>query len=203
MTAFVGSVYVFDVATNAAPTVTIAAPTEGALYPISTGVLRPRISSTRDGGDTHTCTVNWGDDSSYGPVACNAAVNGFSAGPHTYAAAGVFTIFVSVTDAGEVADDEIMAVVYDPSAGFVTGGGWIDSPAGAYVADPSLTGKAIFGFVAKYKKGANVPDGTTQFVFQSGIRTSTAARMSGWLWRAVRRSLRASARSMVRLATAS
>ena len=26
-------------------------------------------------------------------------------------------------------------VVYDPSAGFVTGGGWINSPAGAYAAD--------------------------------------------------------------------
>ncbi len=29
-------------------------------------------------------------------------------------------------------DQEVMIVVYDPSAGFVTGGGWIDSPAGAY-----------------------------------------------------------------------
>ncbi len=26
--------------------------------------------------------------------------------------------------------------VYDPTAGFVTGGGWINSPAGAYAADP-------------------------------------------------------------------
>jgi DNA-binding NarL/FixJ family response regulator len=43
--------------------------------------------------------------------------------------------------------------VYDPSGGFVTGGGWIDSPAGSYTADPALTGKAKFGFVSKYKKG--------------------------------------------------
>jgi hypothetical protein len=50
----------------------------------------------------------------------------------------------------------------------VTGGGWIDSPAGAYAADPSLTGKATFGFVSKYKKGASVPDGNTQFVFHAG-----------------------------------
>ena len=59
-------------------------------------------------------------------------------------------------------------VVYDPSGGFVTGGGWIDSPAGAYAADPALTGKATFGFVAKYQKGANVPDGNTQFQFHTG-----------------------------------
>jgi hypothetical protein len=58
-------------------------------------------------------------------------------------------------------------VVYDPNGGFVTGGGWIDSPVGAYTADPTLTGKATFGFVAKYKKGANVPDGNTQFQFHA------------------------------------
>jgi hypothetical protein len=59
-------------------------------------------------------------------------------------------------------------VIYDPSAGFVTGGGWINSPTGAYVANPSLTGKANFGFNAKYQKGSNVPDGQTEFQFQVG-----------------------------------
>ncbi len=58
--------------------------------------------------------------------------------------------------------------VYDPNGGFVTGGGWIDSPAGAYKADKGLTGKAHFGFVAKYKKGSTVPDGNTEFQFQAG-----------------------------------
>ena len=56
-------------------------------------------------------------------------------------------------------------VVYDPQGGFVTGGGWINSPAGAYTANPSLTGKATFGFVSKYKKGATVPTGQTEFQF--------------------------------------
>jgi len=59
-------------------------------------------------------------------------------------------------------------VVYDPSGGFVTGGGWIDSPAGAYVADPTLAGKANFGFNSKYQKGATVPTGNTEFQFQEG-----------------------------------
>ena len=59
-------------------------------------------------------------------------------------------------------------VVYDASAGFVTGGGWISSPAGAYTADPTLSGKATFGFVSKYQKGASVPTGSTHFVFQTG-----------------------------------
>ena len=57
-------------------------------------------------------------------------------------------------------------VVYDPEGGFVTGGGWIQSPQGAYRPNPSLTGKANFGFVSRYKKGANVPTGNTQFQFK-------------------------------------
>ncbi|MEO5648858.1 MAG: YDG domain-containing protein, partial [Ginsengibacter sp.] len=58
--------------------------------------------------------------------------------------------------------------VYDPNAGFVTGGGWINSPLGAYNVDPTLTGKANFGFNAQYKKGSSVPTGNTEFQFQTG-----------------------------------
>jgi uncharacterized protein (TIGR02145 family) len=57
--------------------------------------------------------------------------------------------------------------VYDPDGGFVTGGGWINSPDGALVGT-HLTGKANFGFVSKYKKGSNVPDGNTEFQFHEG-----------------------------------
>ena len=59
-------------------------------------------------------------------------------------------------------------MIYDPNGGFVTGGGWINSPEGAYVPDPSLTGKANFGFVAKYQKGKSVPQGNTEFQFKAG-----------------------------------
>jgi hypothetical protein len=62
--------------------------------------------------------------------------------------------------------------VYDPTAGFVTGGGWINSPAGAYVADASVVGKANFGFVSKYitqkDKTTPVLTGNTEFQFQAG-----------------------------------
>jgi hypothetical protein len=53
------------------------------------------------------------------------------------------------------------------NSGFVTGGGWIDSPAGAYRPDDTLAGKANFGFVSKYKKGKTTPDGQTEFQFQT------------------------------------
>jgi hypothetical protein len=50
---------------------------------------------------------------------------------------------------------------------FVTGGGWINSPPGAYIADPTLEGKANFGFVSKYKKGSTIPTGKTEFQFKT------------------------------------
>ena len=69
---------------------------------------------------------------------------------------------------GSAATSIAYLAVYDPTGGFVTGGGWINSPAGAYRANPSLTGKANFGFVSKYKKGSNIPDGNTEFQFHEG-----------------------------------
>lgn len=73
---------------------------------------------------------------------------------------------IEVTLANWVTTSAIL-VVYNPEGGFVTGGGWIDSPAGAYAPDASLTGKANFGFVSKYKKGATTPTGQTEFVFKT------------------------------------
>jgi hypothetical protein len=82
---------------------------------------------------------------------------------------GVYSLCVSGEDSAGNASEPActLLAVYDPSAGFVTGGGWIQSPLGAYSPDPNLMGKANFGFVAKYKKGANVPTGQTEFHFQA------------------------------------
>lgn len=52
-----------------------------------------------------------------------------------------------------------------PGTGFVTGGGWIQSPAGAY--EGSQEGKATFGFVAKYNPGGGVPAGNLEFQLHS------------------------------------
>ncbi|WP_162344410.1 MBG domain-containing protein [Pontibacter fetidus] len=71
--------------------------------------------------------------------------------------------------------------VYDPDGGFVTGGGWINSPAGA-LENSDVTGKANFGFVAKYKKGKNEVEGNTEFQFQAGnINFKSAAHNAGSL----------------------
>jgi len=76
-------------------------------------------------------------------------------------------VTLTVTDDDGGAGESVFQyiVVYDPSGGFVTGGGIIDSPAGAYALDPLLGGRAIFGIVAKYQPGAAAPVGNTQFRF--------------------------------------
>src|SRR2546422_1592907 len=64
------------------------------------------------------------------------------------------------------ADLEAIVVIYDPTAGYAVGGGWIPSPPGAYAASPSTTGKVSFGFTSKYFKNAMNPKGQTQFEFK-------------------------------------
>ena len=107
-----------------------------------------------------------------GPAAnVSAALTGFSE-------PGVYDVCVRGSDsAGNVGQLSCSPLpVFDPAGGFVTGGGWIMSPQGAYRANPVLSGKASFGFVAKYKKGANVPTGNTQFVFQAaGFRFESSS----------------------------
>jgi len=88
----------------------------------------------------------------------------------TFPEAGLHNLCVTATDtAGNTSNEEcVFLPVYDPEAGFVTGGGWINSPAGAFKPDLTLEGKANFGFVSKYKKGKTAPDGSTEFHFSAG-----------------------------------
>jgi hypothetical protein len=152
---------------NVAPTIgSITGPVD----PVKVGVSTSVTVNFTDPGvlDTHTCTFDWDDTTtSPGTVSENNGT-GSCTGTRTYQAAGVYTVTVTVRDKdGDSATGQynMFIVVYDPNAGFVTGGGWINSPTGAYQADQSLTGKASFGFVSKYQKGATVPTGNTEFQF--------------------------------------
>ncbi|TWU33899.1 Ig-like domain-containing protein [Novipirellula artificiosorum] len=138
--------------------------------PVAATTLIDVSASFSDPGsaDTHTAFWDWGDGStSVGSVSMTAG-SGLVSGSHAYASAGVYTVQLTVTDndMGSAHSIYQYVVIYDPSAGFVTGGGWIQSPAGAFAADPTLTGKASFGFNSKYKKGASVPVGNTEFQFK-------------------------------------
>ena len=84
---------------------------------------------------------------------------------------GVYKVTATVTDSYGNADAETFeyVVVYDPTAGFVTGGGWINYKGEACpVLCGSAAGRADFGFVSKYQKGATVPSGDTRFEFNAG-----------------------------------
>jgi hypothetical protein len=144
----------------------------GPIDPVNLSTGTVNVSGTfsdADDDDLHNATWDWGDGSVLEAGAVNQASNTV-AGTHTYVNAGVYKVTLTVVDnfGASNADVYEFIVIYNPESGFVTGGGWIDSPAGAYPADPTLTGKANFGFNAKYKKGQSTPDGNTQFQFKAG-----------------------------------
>jgi hypothetical protein len=144
--------------------------TSGPIDPLALSAAATVTASFTDAGtlDTHTCSISWddGQPASAGTVS-ESAGSGSCAGTRIYTGAGVYTISITVADddAGTTTKTFQFVVVYDPSAGFVTGGGWINSPPGAYVANGSLTGKATFGFQSKYERGARTPTGQTAFQF--------------------------------------
>jgi hypothetical protein len=140
--------------------------------PVSAIAIGTSASVTAQFTDTgtqgHTCKFTWDDGSPDTTVTVGSGATSCT-DSHVYTSASVNTVTVTVTDdclAASAAAAYQFVVVYDPSAGFVTGGGFIVSPAGAYRANTSLTGKANFGFVSKYQKGAKVPTGETEFQFQ-------------------------------------
>ncbi len=158
-----------------APIVAIIGPPSGSIYSVGTPVNFTGVF-TDDSSNTHTAT--WMFDSitqSATVVEPTGSTPGSADITYTFTQAGVYAVKLTVTNdcslsgtADSVDDLAALVVIYDPGAGWVTGGGWIDSPAGAYVYDPSLTGKANFGFVSKYHNGASVPTGNTEFHFKAG-----------------------------------
>jgi hypothetical protein len=157
--------------TNPAPMVTITGPPTGSVYVVNTPVNFTGTLTDNAGG-THTATWSFDAITQTGTV---NEMTGAVTGAYTFTSASVYQVTLTVVDGcgGSGAADTVdglsaLVVIYDPSAGWVTGGGWINSPAGAYVPNPSLAGKANFGFVSKYQNGASVPTGNTEFHFKAG-----------------------------------
>ena len=114
-------------------------------------------------------TIDWGDGSTSNGAASSAP--GLITGAHAYDRAGIYIVKITVSDRDGDAGEAVFSyvVVYDPTAGFVTGSGSIHSPAGAYAPDASLTGRAKFGFVARYQKGQIA--GRTEVQFKTAAFT--------------------------------
>jgi len=137
---------------------------------ISSHIDTTALFTDPDKSDHHVASWNWGDGSTSTGTVSEADGSGTIVGDHVYISSGVYTINVTVTDGFGKADTSTFQyiVIYNPNGGFVTGGGWIMSPPGAYTPDPTLTGKVTFGFVSKYQKSTKVPTGNTEFQFQVG-----------------------------------
>ena len=123
------------------------------------------------GQDTHSANITWGDGSTSPATVNESGGTGTISATHTYAATGLYPVTITVTDddGGTATVVHEFVVIYDASGGFATGGGWFESPSGAHTpddpTDEDVTGRAHFGFVSKYAKGATVPSGTTSFRF--------------------------------------
>jgi hypothetical protein len=147
--------------TNAAP---ILGAITGPAVPVPAGTPLTFTAPFTDAGmlDSHAGTWNW-DDGWASPA---AITDSQAVGSHTFGAAGVYRVGLELKDDDGGSDTAAFeyAIVFDPAAGFVTGGGWIASPAGAYGPNAVLTGKANFGFNAKYRQ-ESVPHGETEFHF--------------------------------------
>lgn len=174
------------VGANQPPVVTsIALPTQPVVLG-SAASISARFTDV-NAADIHSSNINWGTATTTGSITePTTSSPGVVTGQFTYAAAGVYTVRVTVSDGSASGsrssdiDTPSYVVVYDPTGGFVTGGGWIVSPANACqivsLCGSTTEGKATFGFVSKYQKGANIPTGNTQFQYHAGgfVFTSTS-----------------------------
>ena len=150
---------------NDPPIVSITGPPSGSLIAVNTPV--DFFGTVID--DSGPPVVEWSFESTAGTVVVPASWNfGFIHTTHTFSEAGVYKVSLKASDGLLSSNADMLVVVYDPNGGWVAGGGWIHSPEGAYVLNPTLSGKANFGFVSKYENGANTPTGNAQFHFNAG-----------------------------------
>jgi len=120
--------------------------------------------------DTHIAAWDWDDGTTSTGSISESPGSGTAGGSHTYSVPGVYRVRVTVTDKDGVPSNQStyeFVVIYDPTAGFVTGSASFSSPAGAYAANPAATGAAKLGFNAKYKKNGTL-ESETEFEFGLG-----------------------------------
>jgi len=163
---------------NVPPDVAITAPATGAVFPIGTAISFAGAFVDPGTLDSHTATwtfVSSSGTTTFAGTVSEVSGSGSVSDSFAFAAAGVYQVTLAVVDddgglgsATTVGGPDLPAfvVIYDPSGGFVTGGGWFTSPPGSYALDPMLSGKATFGFVSKYQKGKSLPTGETEFAFK-------------------------------------
>lgn len=126
--------------------------------------------------DTHTALWTWGDGTSSAGVVVESAGSGTVQGTHTYAAAGFYSVTLTVTDStGRTGSVTRALVVYDPLQDGLWGSGLLSSPPGAYRPDPAWSGSSFFWVAARYVPGTSVPVGWVDFEFRDTRRNPAPA----------------------------
>ena len=173
---------------NATMTVSNVAPTLGAititnpLSPINTTVNASAAFTDPGSMDTHTASWNWDDGS---PISAGTIVesngNGTVSASHKYTLPGVYVPKLTVTDKDGATSSQMIyefLVIYDPSAGFVTGGSTI-KVLGAYLANPTATYSGKLGFNSKYKKDGTL-ESETEFEL-TGVKFHFHSNNAAWM----------------------
>jgi hypothetical protein len=160
------------------PQASITTPSAGTIVSTANPVTFTGVIVDPDEDDSHTATwifTSAGESSSVSGIVTPILGGAMVTASVTFATPGIYQISLIVIDSfggtdtvTTVGDFTAFVVIFDPDGSHVTGGGWINSPIGAYTPDPDLTGKASFGFVAKYVKGTTTPTGETEFLFKAG-----------------------------------
>ncbi len=162
---------------SARVTVDNVPPTVGAITtatnPIQANTSTTVTANFTDPGvlDTHTAVWDWGDGTISSGVITESNGSGSVSGSHTYVAAGVYEITLTVIDKdnGQETQTYQYQTVFDQNAGWVAGGKEFTSPVGALIGNQNVTGKADFGFQVKYQAGDPVPSGkNVEFNFSAG-----------------------------------
>jgi len=159
--------------TNAAP---VLGPISAAAGPFKVGDPVSVSASFSDPGvaDTHSAAIDWGDGSSSAGAVSEAGGAGTVSGEHTYAAAGFYTVTMTVTDDdGAVSGVSVSetVVVYDPNGGAITGGGWFYWQGS----------KTTVSFTARYHDGAFNPKGNARLQVKAADLKFNALSTFDWL----------------------
>ena len=156
---------------NVAPGVTLTSPNLST-PPQAKGTPSVVTVSFTDAGtaDTHTCSITWDDGTTTSGIVSETNGSGTCTASKTYAAPGRLHDHCPRDGRRRRLrrKERPCSSCTTPSAGFVTGGGWIDVNPGSFPQIRPLTGKGNFGFTSQYKKGATIPTGKTEFQFQAG-----------------------------------
>jgi hypothetical protein len=158
---------------TAAPIVSSVAISPNPVAVNTSSTLTATLDDSTTGGSNIASayySVNGGTPSQMLLTPSAAVTTQASAALPPFAQSNVYSVCVHGTDsAGNTSGDIcVLLPVYDPTGGFVTGGGEVASPAGVDLLNTSAAGPATFGFVSKYLPGMNIPSGNLEFQFKQG-----------------------------------